>query len=103
MKVEIADTFWKKFAGIMFRGEHRHLMLFPLEKETRTGAAIHSFFCPPFDVLWLDSNKKVVDLRKDIGPWNPNLMPKKECFYILEAPVGYIRNKKIKIGTKLKL
>jgi uncharacterized membrane protein (UPF0127 family) len=100
MKVEYADTFWKKFRGLMFRKKLDHAFVFLLSRETRTDACIHSFFVSfPFDAVFLDSKKRVVDFAT-IKPWR-FYMPKKPAKYIVELPEGTIKKTKIKIGRKL--
>ncbi len=103
MRLEIADSLSKKALGIMFKKRMDYLLLFPLGYETRFGASIHSFFCPYFDVMWLDEKKKVVDFRENVRPWTLNITPKMACHYILEAPPRYIRKNRISIGKTVKI
>ena len=89
MKVEIADSAWKKFKGLMFRKTFEGALVFPLHKETRFGASIHTFFMQfPIDILFLDKDKKVIDLRRDVKPWTLNITPKKPAKYIVELTGG---------------
>ena len=100
MKTEIADTFFRKMKGLMFRKSLNHALVFPLGRETRSGAAIHSCFMRfTFDVVYLDKNKKVVDMAT-IKPWS-FYTPKKPACCFIELPEGTIRKKKIKIGKAL--
>lgn len=102
INIEKADTFSKKLRGLMFRREFKKPLLFPLERKTRFGASIHSFFVFfPFDILWLDENKKIVDLRENIKPFSFNITPRKKCKYILELPKGSIKKHKLKRGRKI--
>ena len=43
--------------GLMFKSKSPAL-LFELSREKKF--SIHSFFCKPFETIWLDKNKKVV-------------------------------------------
>ena len=100
MKIEIADTFWKKTKGLMFRKNLNHALVFPFNYETRLNAAIHSYFMRfTFDAVFLNKNKKVVDFAT-IRPWH-FYIPKKPAKYIVELPEGTIKKMKIKIGKKL--
>src|SRR3989344_9272218 len=49
IKVELCDTPFKKFRGLMFRKDSPPL-LFVFNKYKKL--SIHSFFCKPFKVIW---------------------------------------------------
>ncbi len=99
---ELADTPWKKTKGIMFRTALEKPVLFVLEHESVARAAIHSFFCLlRFDALFLDSNKVVVDLKENIGPWRPYIAPKKPAKYFIECKAGETKRLAIRIGEQL--
>lgn len=104
INVETADNFFEKTRGLMFRRKFDKALLFTLKKKTRIGAAIHSLFVFfPFDVVWLDENKMIVDLKESVKPFSLNIFPKKECNYILELPEGLIKKYNLKIGKKISL
>jgi uncharacterized membrane protein (UPF0127 family) len=44
------------------------------------------------DVLWLDSNLKVVDLRRGVKPFSLVITPKAPAMYVVELPNGSIKN-----------
>lgn len=99
---ELADTPWKKTKGIMFRNNLERPVLFILENESITRAAIHSFFCPiRFDAVFLNSKKEVVDIRESISPWKIYIAPKKPAKYFIECAGGEAKKLGIKIGEKL--
>lgn len=78
----------------MFRGKPDYALVFELEKETRLGASIHMLFVFfPIDVVYLDSGKKVVDIKSGLKPWSLNYTPKKAAKYFVEFPVGKLREK----------
>ena len=79
--IEICDTPWKKFRGLMF--SKRKNLLFPLDRETKRGAIVHMFFVfYSIDVYWLDKDKKLVDQRR-LKPFRIAI-PKEKAQYILE-------------------
>ncbi|MBP7708517.1 DUF192 domain-containing protein [Candidatus Pacearchaeota archaeon] len=80
--VEVCDTIWKKFRGLMFRQTSPALLF--LFKKNQT-IAIHSFFCKPFRAIWLDDKKRVVKFL-EIKNWRPNF----SCYgkYLLEIPLS---------------
>ncbi|MEW6593009.1 MAG: DUF192 domain-containing protein [Candidatus Hadarchaeota archaeon] len=100
-KTEVADTFWKRFRGLMMR---RRLaegggMLFKFGNPGRYG--IHMFFMRfPIDLVYLDSDFLVVELKEKIKPWRI-YRPKNKASYLVELPAGTIKGGKIKIGQKI--
>ena len=52
----------------------------------------------PIDVVWLNNEKRVVDVAKDIKPNTPYKAPSKFARYILELPEGTLDNKSISVG-----
>lgn len=52
----------------------------------------------PVDLIWIDSNHKIIDIKTDIKPtWRPRkYVPQKRSRYFLEVPSGFIREFKIK-------
>lgn len=81
IKVEVCNTIWKKFSGLMFR-KNSNPLLFPFKKEQNL--SIHSFFCKPFKAIWLDE-KKIIIKEKDIFNWKPFISGRGK--YLLEIPV----------------
>lgn len=98
---DVADTPFKRIKGIMFIKKQKKPLLFIFPKESRSLAAIHSFFCPVFDAVYLNSNKRVVDLFPSIPPFTISITPKKPAKYLIEAPAGFITKEKIKIGDSI--
>ncbi|MFH0835400.1 MAG: DUF192 domain-containing protein [Candidatus Micrarchaeota archaeon] len=84
---QLCDGFFSKFRGLMFRREAVPL-LFVFDGEARERNAIHSFFCPRFDAVFLDRRKKVVGIERNVAPWRIAVFPGKAFGYLLELPVG---------------
>ncbi|ASJ00668.1 DUF192 domain-containing protein [Thermococcus gorgonarius] len=88
--VKVADSFLKRFRGLMMVKNIGYALVFYLPSETRVNAAIHTFFMlEEIDVIWLDSSRKVVDFRK-AKKWRL-YSPKNPARYIIEGPVGLIK------------
>lgn len=82
--------------GLMFRKEQTALIELP--KESKPMAAIHTFFMRfPIDVHWLDSEKRIIGIRKGLRQYS-FANPKKPAKYIFEAPAEKVR---LKTGEKL--
>ncbi len=101
-KFEPADTGWKKFKGIMFRKKVETPLLFSFDETGRKRNAIHSFFCfARFDAIFIDGQKKVVDMVGNIGPFIPLIVPSSPVKYLVECAAGEAHKKGVKKGTKL--
>lgn len=101
-RTEYADSFWKKFKGLMFRKDLDHALVFDLGKESKHRASIHSFFVFfAFDAIFLDKDKKIVDM-KTVSPFG-FFTPKKASRYIVEVPEKTIKENGLRIGKKLAL
>lgn len=102
-EVETARTQEERARGLMFRenlSENRG-MLFVFEEE-----GIHPFWMKntliPLDIIWIDSNKKIVYISRDTQPcktefcqsYNPN----KAAKYVLEINGGLADKLNIKEG-----
>ncbi|KPU62580.1 hypothetical protein EP1X_07720 [Thermococcus sp. EP1] len=99
-RVKVADTFFKRFRGLMLTPEVNYALVFILPTESRINASIHMFFMfQSIDVLFLDSSRKVVDLKR-AKPWRV-YMPKESAKYIIEAPVGVINAIHAEIGDEI--
>lgn len=62
-------------------------LIFKREYESIVGSSIHMLFVfYPINVIFLDSNKKVVDIKKKLKPFT-FYSPKKKAKYIIELPI----------------
>jgi uncharacterized protein len=104
---DLADNFLKKMNGLMGRksiSEDRG-MLFPFSKE-----GYHAFWMMnmsmPIDIIFIDSNKKVVDVWRDARPCNSTspcnaYKPKAKAMYVLEVRANFTQRHSVKEGTKV--
>ena len=102
-RVELADSFWKRFRGLMLRRRFPKgsALLFTTPKPGRYG--IHMFFVRfPIDLLYLDSRFVVVELRTELRPWRMH-RPKAIANYLIELPEGTISHSNVEIGHKVTL
>ncbi|NJE42211.1 DUF192 domain-containing protein [Thermococcus sp. GR6] len=96
-RVRLADTFFKRFRGLMLVRDINYALVFVLPAETRANASIHMFFMlSDIDVIWLDSSRRVVDF-KTARKWRV-YVPKKAARYIIEGPVGMINVLEVEEG-----
>lgn len=67
--------------GLMFSKKGKALLV--ADWEGKWISSIHTFFCAPLFVAWINSNKKVVDVKKT-KPWRFYL-PKKPAKFVFET------------------
>lgn len=97
-KAKICRSIFCKAFGLMFRFKKPDFgLVFIFDKERR--ADLHMLFVFfPIDVLFLDKNKKVVDVKKNFKPF-AYYSPKAKAKYVVELGVGVMQ--KTKIGDKI--
>jgi len=83
------DTFLKRGRGLMFRGPQalagERVFLFVEGRESVAQTAIHMFFVFfPIAVVWLDSQKRVVD-KVLARPFRPYYAPRRPARYYVEG------------------
>ncbi len=99
-KVKLAKTRAQRMRGLMFRKKADYALILCMPRESRLGAAIHMLFVfYPIDVLFLNSEKRVVDKVPGMKPFAPNYVPKRAAKYVVELPKGI--GKKAEIGDLL--
>ena len=92
--LEIANTFFKKFLGLMGKKNIKTGYFFPKTK------SIHTFFMKEhIDVLLCDNDNTILYYYSNLSP-NKIILPKKGVSKVYEIPVGYFD---IKINEKVVL
>lgn len=89
----------EKMTGLMFSKKVSTPLFFVFERET--SQPFHSFFCPDFDIVFLDKNYNVNEFYK-IRNWKV-IRPKIVYKYVLEAEPGFIARRRIKKGDRIKI
>lgn len=83
-QIEIADSFYKRFKGLMFRKDsikNEGLWIVPCN-------AVHMFFMRfPLDIVLLNEQNEVVEVHHSLKPWKMT-KPIKEVYSTLELPAG---------------
>ena len=81
MKTIEANTFFKKFKGLMFVKDFDYILKFKSN-------GIHTFFMKiPIDVYLTDDNYKIIYIYKNLKPWKV-VLPKKGIKYTFETPIN---------------
>lgn len=98
---DMANSFSSRLKGLMFKGSIERGLVLKLPKgRSRRGSGIHMFFMRiPLDVLFLDSEKRVVD-QVNLKPWQI-YNPIKPARYVIELNEGSIKSSNTEIGDEL--
>ncbi len=81
IRVKICRTFFSKVLGLMFRKNSSGL-LFVFKKKRKID--IHSFFCKPFQAIFLDDKNRVTK-KITVNHWKLNISGWGK--YLLEVPL----------------
>lgn len=93
MKIIYADTFFKRFRGLMGKRDFDHAMVFT----NLTDSSIHTMFMRfEIDVYFIDGDKTVFE-KASLKPWR-FYRPKKQAEYVMETRKGKLN---LKIGDVL--
>ncbi|MBW2982262.1 DUF192 domain-containing protein [Candidatus Woesearchaeota archaeon] len=95
MEYQICKTHWSMFRGLMFSKKKN--LIFVLDQERIIGLhMIFVFF--PIDVLFLDKNKRIIEIKKNLKPFS---------FYISKNKAKYVaeiaknKRKNYRLGEKI--
>jgi len=98
-EIIVCDNIFSSMRGLMFRKklEEKQCLLIDLQRDG--DASIHMFFVSfPIDVIWLNSEKRVVDFTKNLKPNTPIKSPNEFARYILELPAGTLEKYPTSVG-----
>ena len=109
LTVQIADTDHRRADGLMFQEElpYDEGMLFIFDdSKKRTFWMSNMLFS--LDIIWIDSQGKIVHIDKDIPPCNTEACPRydgggQEVKYVLEVTAGFVDEFKITKNSKLEI
>lgn len=86
-----------RFAKRLGKGQ---AIILEADEESIFETTIDMFFVFfPIDVLWVSSEKEVVDIRRGVRPFTPIITPRKPAKYVIELPNGTTSH--INLGDKL--
>jgi len=93
--LKVANNFWSKFKGFMFKKNINYALLF------KKCNGIHTFFMKEeIDVILTDKENKILYLYPNLKK-NKIIMPKKNVYNTYELPKGSIN--KLKVNDKIKI
>ncbi len=100
---KVCQNIFCKARGLMFTRQKKDfglIFIFPEEDRVNTTATMFFMFYQ-IDILWLDKNKRIVDLKKNAKPFTISIIPKKKAMYVIELPAGTIHKTKTKLNDRI--
>lgn len=101
-KITYRTTPWEKATGLMFKLYFEHeayVFKFTYDKKI----PIHMLFVFfPIDVLWVNMDNEIVDLKKSVFPFSPAVYHKGRASKLIELPKGTITKHKIALMDTIK-
>ena len=94
---KLCKNIFSKSLGLMFSKQKALILIFKKEKII----PLHMFFVfYPIDILFLNKNKIIVEIKENLKPFMLYI-PKKKAMCIIELPKNTIKKSNTKIGDKI--
>jgi len=92
------NSIFTKALGVMFRKNIKKPYIFTFSKEAII--SLHMWFVfTSIDVLFLNKNKKIVEIKQDFKPFS-FYRPKNKAKYIIELPKKTIKKHNLKLNQQ---
>jgi len=88
----------EKIKGLMFSKRVDKRLIFIFSNDVNF--AFHSFFCPNFDIIFLNSKKEVIYFESVKKP--KIIKCNRKYKYVIEAELGFVEKNRIKKGDKIR-
>ena len=103
-KIKIANSFFKRFLGLMFKQRYDYPLLFeiPQNIQIKERSSIHSIFMRfELTLVFIDCDNLIYEIA-DLKPWK-YYVPQKRAKYIIEFDKNEFENYDLKIGDEIEL
>ncbi|MBW2970946.1 DUF192 domain-containing protein [Candidatus Woesearchaeota archaeon] len=99
---KICTSTFSKALGLMFSKKIKDRgFVFVFNREQRI--MLHMVFVFfPIDILFLDSNNRVVDIKQNARPFQLRIAPRAKASYVIELPTSTISKSGTKVGDMIK-
>ncbi len=102
-KLTYQRNFFELSRGLMFRKDilgSNEAYVFVLNRE-RKAAITMLFVFFPIDVIWLNSELRVIDVKERVKPFSFYIPHKGEARYFIKMPLNSVKKYKIKVGNRV--
>lgn len=103
--IKICKNIFSMGFGLMLRSKNSvkdKAWIFVFSRTGRLSLSITTHFMLfPIDIIFLDSKKKIIDVKENLKPWKC-YVPKADSQYVIELEQGTVKKTKTKIGDILK-
>lgn len=102
----IADSSTKRMIGLMHRKslDNNQGMLFTFDAEAKHAVWMRNMNFP-IDIMWLDKNKNIIDIKTDLKPARflefTTYEPKSDAKYAIELPARFIKKNSISTASRV--
>jgi len=93
------DTIWQQAKGLMFQNKVKRPLIFKFKESQKIPLHMWFVFCT-IDVLYLDEDKTIVEMKQEFKPF-AYYSPKKKAKYVIELKENTIKNNNIKLKQKV--
>ena len=98
-KTKHCNNIFSKGFGLMFSKKTNKALMFDFKKEKII--SLHMLFVfYPIDVLFLNKDKKVVEIKENLKPFR-FYTPKKKARYVVELLNGVVKSSRTTIGDSI--
>lgn len=98
-KIRFCNGFFSRSIGLMFSKKEDKALVFEFPYERKV--SLHMFFVfYPIDVVFLDGERKVVEVKENFKPFAV-YNPKRNAKYVIEMPAGSVKKFNVKINDKV--
>lgn len=100
-RARILESRWSHALGLMFRkklDDESYIFVF---KNPKRDYVTMMFMRFPIDIIWLDEDKKILDIYEEARPYQRLIPFKHKSKYMVECAAGTVRKHSLKIGEKL--
>jgi uncharacterized membrane protein (UPF0127 family) len=100
-ETKLCDSILSKAKGLMFSKRIKDKgLVFVFKKDERW--SLHMLFVFfPIDVLWLNKDCRIVDMKESFAPFSVLAVPKEKARFVIELPANTIKNSDTIIGDKV--
>jgi uncharacterized membrane protein (UPF0127 family) len=96
-KYKVLTTDKEKMKGLMFSKKVEKKLVFLFSDEV--DHSFHSFFCPVFDIFFLNSKKEIIHFESVTK--SKIIKCNRKYRYVVETELGFAKKNKLKIGDRI--